>query len=132
MTCSRDSGSLCLNVLIFAREQRAPWTMEVWFSWSEMIRPPLPSRHGMSVELVAKPCPFPALCHQNTQKTQAKVKVEENVLKSSTIPTTIAAGLPTKLAIVFSSSTCCNHKPDLSKQTHEGSHDDLISRRHPP
>lgn len=75
-TSSKLSMSLCLKVLILAREVRAPLTMDEWLSESEMIRPPLPTRHGIRVELVAKP-----------------------------IPTTIAAGLPTKSATCLSSST---------------------------
>ena len=80
---SRSPTQLCLKARIFAPERRAPSTMELWLSASQMMRSPGPQMAGMTVELVAKP-----------------------------IPTTTAASLPTNRAVVsstsFTGALCCS------------------------
>lgn len=57
-TRSRDLESLWWNVRTYAPDARHPFTMEVWFSVSEMMSEPFPTSAGMVVELVPKPVGF--------------------------------------------------------------------------
>ena len=49
---SRSDGSLCANVRMCAPLARAPLTIEVWFSASEMMSEPFEASAGIVVELV--------------------------------------------------------------------------------
>ena len=71
-----------LHTLTFAPEPRTPLTIEAWLRESLSTRHPLPTRAGMTTELVAKP-----------------------------MPKVMASSHPTKSATFLSSATCLSVVP---------------------